>query len=94
MGEKNRRGLHPRPYSQWGMEAPRLVSTGKYRADSGLLEDFYLIKPHGNGLLAVGMTIADLAASVAAGLFAAFWLWLMAQGVGIGIDGYLDKMGW
>ena len=80
-------------YPQWGMDEARPVSTGRYRGDTGDVQDLYLIRPRGCGLLSTGMTVADLAVSVSVGLFAAFWLWLMGQGAGIGIDGYLDSIG-
>ena len=81
-------------YPQWGMDEPRQVSTGRYRGDTGMVSDLYLIRPHGWGLLSTGMTVADLAVGIAAGAFAAVWLWLIGQVVGIGIDNFLDKMGY
>ena len=99
----------PRLYGQWGLEEPRYVSNihELYRHEVGLLNR-YIIPPAdvidqrrrkagkpllGNTayeLLRYGWTVLDTIALLAVVAF----LLLLAHAVGIGIDGYLEAMGW
>lgn len=82
--------MRPSLYSQWGMEARQLVSTGKYRGDTGRLEDLYLIKPRHSKLMEVGMTVEDLA-TIAAVIVT---LAITAYAMGPGIDNCIAVLGW
>lgn len=95
MGKVNGRGKfgsRPRPslYEQWGMEAARLVSTGRYRGDTGELGDLYLIRPRGDGLLRLGMTVLDLGLALGAAAFLAAYAYVL----GPGMDAAIDALGW
>ena len=78
-------------YDQWGMEARRLVSTGKYRGDTGAIADYYIIAPRSRSkLLEVGMTVGDLVACIALVAF----IGITAYAIGPGMDACIAAMGW
>ena len=83
----------PRLYEQWGMEEPRYVSNAHslYRGGQRDLLMRYIIAPSDRArVLNMGYTVLDALLSIGV---AAFML-LLAHAIGMGLDGYLDSMGW
>ena len=94
-GSEARRGEfgdRPRLYPLVGMEEPRREWNGwsLYRHGQKSILDRYLITPKRVPVLDYGVTVLDVIACAAV---VAFML-LMGQAFCIGIDGYLDAMGW
>ena len=83
----------PRLYEQWGMEEPRYVSNAHslYRGGQRDLLMRYIIAPSDRArVLNMGYTVLDALLSIGV---AAFML-LLVHAIGMGLDGYLDSMGW
>ena len=93
-GRRGNRQVKPRRqwYPVWGLEEPRREWNGwsVYRHGTQSILDRYLITPKRVPVLDYGVTVLDVLAAIGV---AAFML-LMAQLVGIGIDGWLDTAGY
>lgn len=98
MNVESRRGsrqAHPRPqmYPRWGMEVPNRVSNAHrlYRyGEWGILTRLIVPADERRRYFAAGLSIGEVAIIVLALAFVR----LIAEAVGIGIDGYLQAMGW
>lgn len=96
MREESRRGTSrqaaPRRqwYPQWGLEEPRREWSGWsfYRHGRKSLLDRYILTP--NRFFTYGVTVLDIIAAFAVAGF----ILLLGQAVGIGTEGYLQRMGW
>lgn len=99
MNEVNGRGKFaaaPRRsfYAQWGMETARRNGNGLYRGGTGRIADRYIVAPIEIPYLDQGMTVGDLLAALALGIIGAVCVLALAEGIGIGTEGYLATLGW
>ena len=84
---------HTPRYPLMGMEEPRFTSNAHslYRGGQRDLLMRYIIAPSDRArVLNMGYTVLDALLSIGV---AAFML-LLVHAIGVGIDGYLDTMGW
>lgn len=96
MGSVNGRAgtRRPRYYAQWGLETPQRIDNGLYRGGTGRVADRYIIAPIDVPYLDQGMTVGDLAASVAFGIVGALCVLGALEAIGLGIDGWLASVGY
>lgn len=77
-------------YPLWGdWKRPESNARKFYRNGDVCAWCRYIVKPR-DGILWYGWTVGDTVTTFAVVAF----LWLLAQAIGFGVDGYLDAMGW
>ena len=84
------------PYPQWGMDEPRRVwnAHSLYRYGDACLWCRYIVKPREGKYLWMGLTVGDVATALGVALVMAPLVLLWVDFIGIGLDGYLDSVGY
>lgn len=84
------------PYPQWGMDEPRRVwnAHSLYRYGDACLWCRYIVKPREGKYMWMGLTVGDVVTALGVAAIMAPLVLLWIDFIGMGIDGYLDSVGY